>query len=495
MRAKIISLRHWWFFTVLLVYGLVQAASLGISDDEAYYWVLSRTPAWGYVYHPPLVAWIISVAEKMLGWAPLPRELLVRLPGLFLFLGSIALARRWLMETASRDLSIRQTHYGLMVVPGFAALSWMMVPDHPLIFSWMLGFYSCWRIIQSDELRAKDLSFLAISAALGILSKFSAVLFCASAALSILFLSRKKIEPFFALGAGAVVGTLPIIYWNSQNEWAALLYQFQSRHAGASLDFLRYGKFWATQLIFAGPALMLFGFSFLGRAARRWKSLSLPEQYLFFWFLPALVFWVQPAFSSFKPHWAIVAWIPLGLAAALGETKNPAFARLHAAFLIPLLVFVGLFTQFPISSAIQSWWTGKPANPLYDLSNDLKGWDELPRFLKEKNISQDTPVVGARYQTASQAAFSLWPHRVVTLTPKTLAESREWPSLEQALLERGAGLWPRLQNPVIYIHDDRFDQEPSFSESKCSKLGVVGQPRYGMPSKRIHIWDCQPDRP
>ena len=52
----------------LVVYWLVQAATLGISDDEAYYWVLSRSPALGYTYHPPMVAWLIRASDFLFGW-------------------------------------------------------------------------------------------------------------------------------------------------------------------------------------------------------------------------------------------------------------------------------------------------------------------------------------------------------------------------------------------------------------------------------------------
>ncbi|HZE83598.1 MAG TPA: hypothetical protein VE035_04775, partial [Puia sp.] len=32
-----------------------------LSDDEAYYWVYSRWPAWGYFDHPPMISLLIRV--------------------------------------------------------------------------------------------------------------------------------------------------------------------------------------------------------------------------------------------------------------------------------------------------------------------------------------------------------------------------------------------------------------------------------------------------
>ncbi|MBU6375741.1 MAG: glycosyltransferase family 39 protein [Bdellovibrionales bacterium] len=482
----------YWIFVVAVLYGLFQAATLGISDDEAYYWVLSKSPAWGYVYHPPMVAWVIAASDRLLGWIPLAREFLVRVPGLLLFTGTLALGVSWLNQNHDKRHPFNSFQLVLFLIPGLVAMCWMMVPDHPLIFGWMLCFYSCWRILQKDSIRYRDLALLAISCTLGILSKFSAVLFCASATFSILAFSKKKLAPISAVFLGSILGLIPIVYWNSKNEWAAILYQFQARHSGAALELLRYGKFWATQLLIAGPFLIYFGIVFGFSIVTQWKRKSIAQKYLFIWFFPALVFLVQPAFSSFKPHWAIVAWLPLGLAAALESSRNHTLARLHSFFALCLLVIFTIFSHFPATSTLQSWWTGRPANPLWDLSNDLKSWDGLPEFLAAKQVPQDIAVIGARYQTASQAAFSLWPHRIVTLAPRTTAESREWPLAAESLFDRGAGLWPQLHRRAIFVHDDRYLQEPQFPDSICSKIGILAGKSHDTPAKRIHIWDCYP---
>ena len=48
---------------------LIQGACVGMTDDEAYYWVLSQKPALGYAFHPPMVAWLIALTRFVLGWA------------------------------------------------------------------------------------------------------------------------------------------------------------------------------------------------------------------------------------------------------------------------------------------------------------------------------------------------------------------------------------------------------------------------------------------
>jgi len=43
------------FFTSWFIINLWQAATTGLLDDEAYYWVYSQYPAWGYYDHPPMI--------------------------------------------------------------------------------------------------------------------------------------------------------------------------------------------------------------------------------------------------------------------------------------------------------------------------------------------------------------------------------------------------------------------------------------------------------
>src|SRR5437764_9525740 len=58
-----------WFFL-----NLVQARMTGLFEDEAYYWVYSKFPAWGYFDHPPMIAFFIRA-----GYFLFKNELGVRL--------------------------------------------------------------------------------------------------------------------------------------------------------------------------------------------------------------------------------------------------------------------------------------------------------------------------------------------------------------------------------------------------------------------------------
>ena len=44
------------FYLLWFIVNLIQAGKTGLFDDEAYYWMYSKFPAWGYFDHPPMVA-------------------------------------------------------------------------------------------------------------------------------------------------------------------------------------------------------------------------------------------------------------------------------------------------------------------------------------------------------------------------------------------------------------------------------------------------------
>ncbi len=60
---------------LVTLFRLYAAAVMPLNDDEMYYWVWSVHPAYGYVDHPPVVAWLIAAAS-FLGRSPFA----IRLP-------------------------------------------------------------------------------------------------------------------------------------------------------------------------------------------------------------------------------------------------------------------------------------------------------------------------------------------------------------------------------------------------------------------------------
>jgi hypothetical protein len=482
-----------WLVGFALVW-LFQAFTLGMSDDEAYYWVLSQNPSWGYAYHPPMIAWSMAAVDWITGifWALLggPTELAhpgrMRLGAVAMSLFIFGMSLRWARTIVRQEQNRELTHSeaALLVLPGLAAAGWMSVPDLPLFVGWWLAFLGAWH---PEKKQAPVLLFF--GALVGLLSKFSAVLFIGSAALSVIGYAPRaqRLRLLGALALGSTLALLPTLWWNLHNDWASIRYQFIERHqSGGHADGARYLRFWASQLLIAGPALI---------AA---LAILKPKRGLvLLWFAPAAaVFLVQPLFSEFKAHWALAAWLPLSLWIATHPERPGWLARLHAGWTLSLITLWIALCQLPLQAKWTEWWTQKKPNPLWDITNDFFGWSELAPFIEEKTQGKlnQLPVLGARYQTASQAAFALQGRTPgVSLVGRGQTELQEWPRLNEWLIHDSGQTWPTLKKPVLFVADNRYSAGPAFRNSSCEDLGELQTRRADYLAKSIRLWLCSPE--
>ena len=507
-----------WFFSsvakplgLLALAYLVQGAFVGMTDDEAYYWVLSQRPALGYAYHPPMVAWMIALTRLLLGWAiPAGSALLVRIPAIACMIGFLTLSLRWLERAGVPPARLRGSLLTLLSFGGMFALAWMMVPDLPLLLGWSLAFLGSWEYTTGNSARRPGGWKITLGIALAILSKFSGGLVALSAALSILFISttswKLRLRALIWPAAGFLLAAAPILFWNYQHEWGSLLYQFHDRHSGASANWVRFGRFWLVQLGVAGVPLVYFALRFLFRGVRlaRPADASADEarmlRFVWLWTAPAaLIFCVQPLFSDFKIHWAYVVWWPALLAFAwlaaqgrLSPWLSRGMHRFQVGYGLSLVALVWLACQVPLCSWALRAVQGETFDTRLDVTNDLSGWREFGAWVAPYRVGSDhdTPFIGSWYQTASQAAFALGDSDRVSLVPRDLKSRDEWPLLQQ-VTSLGPD-WPMLHGPVFYVSDNRYADPPAFHGAHCVEVAQLKAVRFGLPAKRIELWRCQP---
>lgn len=482
---------------------LLQGATLGLTDDEAYYWVLAQKPALGYAYHPPAVALAIALSQKL--WGPFfgaASTVVVRFPAALSAASLVWLAQRWIQRAGGATDSGARS--GALVALGFAglfSLSWMMVPDWPLLVGWTVAFLATWELCFGERVGARHYAGLVAGIAVATLSKYSAVLGTASALVALwLWAPRdRRLRGTAALVGGSVLAAIPILVWNAQHEWASLLYQFRERHGGGELSLKRYAKFWGAELVLMGPPLFIYA----ARAARRAlrargrpaDAARLAERYALLWAAPAAaVFFLQPLWADFKPHWAfIVAW-PLFLAFGLARSRGgeERLARAQLAYGALLISAVWVACHLPLAGWARR---GGAPDPRMDVTNDLYGWSGLRAHLERVGVA-GLPVAGSRYQTASQAYFALGAGAgadttpPATLLPRDIKAMDEWPSLGISLGEGPD--WPKLSRAIVFVADNRYDGEPGYPGASCRRLPELAVTRYGMAAKTIYLWRCDP---
>jgi hypothetical protein len=232
----------WIVVAASALFRLIAAAQLPLSGDEAYYWEWSRRLAFGYVDHPPMVAWLIALFTFHT-----KSVLLVRLPFVLCGLGAtVALAA--FTTRAAGDRRAGAAAALLLSLAPFAIVAFTMAsPDGAELFFWSLSLYFGLRALDAGA----DLWLmpLALSLAATVLSSVLG-LFAVIGVAYVLALDASSSQR--RRGAGAVayaaVATLlfalciaPYLLWDASHGWQALRFAFFGRHtfvAGGNLTTL-----------------------------------------------------------------------------------------------------------------------------------------------------------------------------------------------------------------------------------------------------------------
>ena len=310
-----------------LALRILTATSIELGNDEAYYALYPRFPAWSYFDHPGMLAWAVRILNVGL---PVHSALAMRLPALVFGTANIYIA----FLLGSRLKNALCGYYAALL---FVASIYVTVicgvfilPDTPQSFFWLLALYCL-----SAQFRTSNGRYwlpFGLFAGLAILSKYHGVFLWAGAGLYVLTTARKQLtNPYLYVGALiTAVCLFPIIYWNSQHDWASFAYQgnrplgtVQAVHWDNLLQQILgewfYNSLWVVGLILAA----LFAY-------RRNRFLEpMKMRFLLCMSLPLILFvWSLSTRRETLPHWTGPAYFSLMLLPAAWLTQRRTAPRI-----------------------------------------------------------------------------------------------------------------------------------------------------------------------
>ena len=281
------------FYGSWLLLALAQAASTELIADEAYYWVYSRFPAWGYFDHPPMIAFIIKS-----GYAIFHNELGVRLICALLSTFTILITES-LTERKNPFLFYTIVlSIGVFQIAGFLA-----VPDTPLLFFTALFFYAYRSFIKNTNW--KNTLLLAIAISLLFYTKYHGLLI-------VLFTFLSNIKLFtrwqtWLAGLFVLILYAPHLLWQWDHDWVSIRYHLFESNVNA-YKFSYTTDYLLGQILLSGP---LAGFILLP-AAFIYKVKNQTEKALKFTLIGVyLIFLVSSFRGKVEVNWTMPALIPL----------------------------------------------------------------------------------------------------------------------------------------------------------------------------------------
>jgi hypothetical protein len=406
------------FICACVILRLIFIGRLPLTAPEAYYWEWSKDLAWGYFDHPPMIAYVIRLFTSLGGdsafFVRLGAVVLSLLTTVVLFL----LVKDMFGKTAALTLCAV-----MQILPFFAAVGILSVPDAPLAFFWILTVYFVSRATILDHPR---LWYAAgVSLGMALMSKYHAFLLIPCIFLYLLFSKdmrawlRKK-EPYLALMLGILV-FLPNLLWNVEHRATTFSFLLVERHGALEFSFKGPLEFVAGFLAFMSPLFALLVLRWLpqiGRAAVK----KYDNRYLLLLStsIPPIVFFgLLSPFLHVGIHWVAVGYTTLCIAviAVLMERRPP--KRLYilhgfplASLLVSLVLVLGAHLIPLIASSLPP--TVDIAGRTYRiqitaLQEELYGWKELRKHLVEAVKTMPGPdrtfFITHSYRVASHVRF------------------------------------------------------------------------------------------
>jgi len=336
----------WLLAAIFLLLALrgVMAAAIPLSADEAYYWLWSRYPDFGYFDHPPMIAWAIRAGTLLLGDTALG----IRAAGVLL-----SLAASWLVfetglavlgDRSKAALAVLLFNLSLLVSVEMLAAT----PDMPSLVTAALFQFALARLcVAPPGNQARWWLLAGAAGGLGLLSKYSALFLAAGALLWIVTGKTRRAWlrtpwPWIACLL-ALLLFAPNLLWQAAHRWETFAFQF-GRVAGQHLTLRYVGEFAGAEFALMTPGIFLLAMIGLARA-RPGQKLFLPAALV----LPALAYFLIHALHDrVQGNWPafLMPMLAILAAAAFAVPRARWIARtaIPLAALMLAVVYLQIFT-------------------------------------------------------------------------------------------------------------------------------------------------------
>jgi dolichol-phosphate mannosyltransferase len=352
------SKRRWLLLTAgivsyTIVLKLIFVGYLSLIPEEAYYWNYARHLDFGYLDHPPMVAWLIWLSTAIFGKS----EFSVRLPAFLCWLAAVAFMFRLTLDLCDRSAAYRSAML-LAVLPIYFGLGFFMTPDAPLFATWAGSLYFLQRALIAQERQAWR--WIGVCIGFGMLSKYPTALL-GGATVIFLILDRKsrhwlaRPEPYLAAITVFVLFS-PVLLWNMQHNWMSFAFQGTDRWSGRH-HFSFHVLIGAILLLLTPMGLLGIGRALLpGKTDElwHWQTATKKRQYLWavtFTLVPLSVFVLYSFFNTPKLNWTAPVWlaaIPL-LASHMSSdsvARKSAGAKFNRLWMPTIVALIFLHSAF-----------------------------------------------------------------------------------------------------------------------------------------------------
>lgn len=284
-----------YFILCWTVLNALQAYTLELQGDEAYYWLYSRYLDWGYFDHPPMVALFIRIGDTLLH-----NEFGLRL--LTVLTSSASVFLLWVIL---KKYSVDAIAF-ILVISGifiFHIYGFTTTPDGPLFFFTVVFYYFYQQYLEKDTWSLALV--LGIVVACLLYSKYNAVLLIAFTVFANIKLLKRSSFWLIVLSAAGLY--VPHILWQVTHGYPSVNYHLFERSA-STYSFTNTFSYLPGQLLMAGP--LIGWFLFYKAFSTRIKDAF--TRCLMVNCIGTLIFFLISSFKGeVQPQWTFILFAPL----------------------------------------------------------------------------------------------------------------------------------------------------------------------------------------
>ncbi len=315
-----------FFLLCWTILNTIQAYTLEIHADEAYYWLYSRFLDWGYFDHPPMVAIFIRIGDSIVH-----SELGLRL--MTVLSSTASLYVLWLIV---KRYAV-QAKWFILVVSSifiFHIYGFMTTPDAPLFLFTVLFYFIYQKYL--DDNHIKWALLLAVIIACLLYSKYHGILLVGFTLLSNIKLLKRG--SFWFIVVLSAILYLPHILWQINHDYPSINYHLFEQSSD-HYEFSQTYTYFPAQLLMAGP--LVGWFLFYNAFATRIKDA----------FIRALMVNAIGTFAFFlissikgevQPQWTLIAFAPLSILALIRFKQVANLQKWFERLAVVNLIFIVL---------------------------------------------------------------------------------------------------------------------------------------------------------
>ena len=297
----------WYFLLAWTALNILQAATLELHADEAYYWLYSRFLDWGYFDHPPMVALFIRFGDSIMH-----NELGLRI--LTIVASTASFYILWLIL---KSYGASAKLFAIVIACMFMChmYGFTTTPDAPLFFFATIFYYFYRKYLEKDSWALALILGLVIACLL--YSKYHAVLLIGFTVISNLKLLKRG--SFWLTVVTATVLFTPHIIWQPHHNWPSLNYHLSERSADRYHPEFTY-LYPLGQLLMAGPLVGWYLF-YRGFSAKITDAFT---RCLMVNSIGTPIFFLISSFrGEVQPQWTYIAFAPLILLILISFAQKP----------------------------------------------------------------------------------------------------------------------------------------------------------------------------